>query len=330
MNNQYNPDQPSLFIAGINTRYNKNDIWDRVEYANFGRIRDIVLFPVSNGRNCRNVIVHFDMWGDSRGELRNRIKEGKSLKIYYIKGDDRTWEAYEYDPYRQENKKKQKQQDDRLMNQLQQQLQNLEQTLQQKETQFREECEQILNEENALLIVYNRAYISSELYQAELKWAISILEKKPKIFANDLIEANKVLRPKLIRITHLVPKHNQDIVMKPVESVVLPSSPRTNIKPELIESYQEETQEQQEQEEQQEQKEEETQEQPEQQKQQEETQEPEPVKKRVCQNSTSYFDADNIERDSFVIDYGNMEIPIRGRKLRLSKKLNIIGNSVDL
>ena len=343
MNNQYNSEQPSLFIAGISTRYNKADIWDRVDYAGFGRIRDIVLFPVSNGRNCQNAIVHYDFWADSRGEKRNHIKEGKSLKVYHTKGDDRFWEACEYDPYRQDTKRRHRQQEERERLRLQQ-----EEDRRREEKQRQDSLEERRIEDIALRIVYNRDNVYSELYQTDLRWAISILESKPRIFAKDLDEATRVLRPRLIRITHLMPKSqtilNQDRTMKPVAPIaslaratpVKVEFSREQIKPEPEQEQEQEPKPDQDQAP----KPDQAQElEPDQAQELEPDQEPEPVKKRVCQNSTSYFDADNIERDSFVIDYGNVEIPIRGRKLRLAKQNTnkvvvsapiAVGSSVEL
>ena len=92
----------SLFIQGVNEMYNLDEIWDRVEFCDLGKIRKVVLLPVSKmeiyGPNTRNVIVHFDYWYNNQKSQQELLllSQGKPIFIYYNRISE--WTVVAYDP----------------------------------------------------------------------------------------------------------------------------------------------------------------------------------------------------------------------------------------
>ena len=79
----------ALYIKDVNESYTLDDIWDRVEYFEYGIIEKIVLLPVSKmviyGPNTRNVIVYFERWyrNDEAQFKLSLLLQGKPIYIYY-------------------------------------------------------------------------------------------------------------------------------------------------------------------------------------------------------------------------------------------------------
>ena len=79
----------SLFIQGVDEMYKYAEILDRVNFCNLGKIRKVVLLPVSKmviyGPNTRNVIVHFSYWYNNQKSQQEllHLSQGKSISIYY-------------------------------------------------------------------------------------------------------------------------------------------------------------------------------------------------------------------------------------------------------
>lgn len=92
----------SLFIQGVDEMYNLDEIWDRVEFCDLGKIRKVVLLPVSKmviyGPNTRNVIIHFDYWYNNQKSQQELLllSQGKPIFIYYNRVSE--WSVVAYDP----------------------------------------------------------------------------------------------------------------------------------------------------------------------------------------------------------------------------------------
>lgn len=99
----------SLFIQGVNEMYNHDEIWDRVEFCGLGKIRKVVLLPVSKmviyGPNTRNVIVYFEYWYNNQKSQQELLllSQGKSISIYYNRISE--WTVVAYDPKHKKNVK---------------------------------------------------------------------------------------------------------------------------------------------------------------------------------------------------------------------------------
>ena len=107
ISNEY---QPSLFVSGVPEHFTYDDICDRVDDRNWGRVKSVVLLPVSKkvtyGPNVRSVIVHYTFWfRECEPELRD-LSRGKYLRLFYNKTE--YWKAIAYDPSRQKSKKNSK------------------------------------------------------------------------------------------------------------------------------------------------------------------------------------------------------------------------------
>jgi hypothetical protein len=99
--------QPSLFVSGVPEHFTYDDICDRVDDRNWGRVKSVVLLPVSKkvayGPNIRSVIVHYTFWfRECEPELRD-LSRGKYLRLFYNKTE--YWKAVAYDPSRQKIKR---------------------------------------------------------------------------------------------------------------------------------------------------------------------------------------------------------------------------------
>lgn len=100
----------SLFIQNVNEIFTYYEIWDRIEFYNFGKIYKIVLLPISKkqlyGPNTRNVIVHFDYWYRTRDTEQDLyiLLKGKPIYIYHNQ-----WKTSVYDPKHKKKMKKMKQ-----------------------------------------------------------------------------------------------------------------------------------------------------------------------------------------------------------------------------
>jgi len=96
---------PSLYVIGIEPQYSQRDIWDRVQFQQWGEIERIHVQPVSTnnptGRPLCRAIVHFRRWYAETDEERTSISKGKYLKCYY--NETSYWKTYEYDPSRNSN-----------------------------------------------------------------------------------------------------------------------------------------------------------------------------------------------------------------------------------
>lgn len=107
ISNEY---QPSLFVSGVPEHFTYDDICDRVDDRDWGRVKSVVLLPVSKkvtyGPNVRSVIVHYTFWfRECEPELRD-LSRGKYLRLFYNKTE--YWKAIAYDPSRQKSKKNSK------------------------------------------------------------------------------------------------------------------------------------------------------------------------------------------------------------------------------
>ena len=99
--------QPSLFVSGVPEHFTYDDICDRVDDRNWGRVKSVILLPVSKkvtyGPNVRSVIIHYKFWfRECEPELRD-LSRGKYLRLFYNKTE--YWKAVAYDPSRQKIKK---------------------------------------------------------------------------------------------------------------------------------------------------------------------------------------------------------------------------------
>lgn len=99
--------QPSLFVSGVPEHFTYDDICDRIDDRNWGRVKSVVLLPVSKkvayGPNIRSVIVHYTFWFNECDPERRDLSRGKYLRLFYNKTE--YWKAIAYDPTRQKIKR---------------------------------------------------------------------------------------------------------------------------------------------------------------------------------------------------------------------------------
>ena len=98
--------QQSLFVSGVPEHFTYDEVCDRIDDRNWGRVKEVILLPVSKkvtyGPNIRSVIIHYTFWYKECELERRDLSRGMYLRLFYNK--DEYWKAIAYDPLKQRSK----------------------------------------------------------------------------------------------------------------------------------------------------------------------------------------------------------------------------------
>lgn len=92
----FSQNQLHLFIRDIDIYFTKTKIINCITKYNFGEIYDCSILPGTT-KFTNNVIIYIKKWGSTNYSVsvRNRLTNGKSIKIYYDNMD--CWKATSFD-----------------------------------------------------------------------------------------------------------------------------------------------------------------------------------------------------------------------------------------